>query len=118
MTTSTFPLYENLIKNIPKKDLTIQQKEQIIKNINTINDNGKELIFVLIKIYYNKNDSKKNLEIPFNGEKSISNMDDNISTTIKWNFLDFPIPLRHILYNFIEMHMIEQQEENKRINYS
>ena len=107
---SVFPLYDNLIKHIPKKDLTIKQKQKIISDISNIDDNTKELIYVLIQFYY-KNNDKINDELPYNGEKTeVSNRLYDVS----WNLVDLPIPLRQILYKFISLHMKQKEEDIKR----
>ena len=45
---SGFPLYDNLIKDLPKKDLSVKEKEEFIRNIKKINMDGRELVYVLI----------------------------------------------------------------------
>ena len=55
---SSFPLYDNLKKDIPKKDLTIKQKEELINSVLKMDNNAKEIIYVLIQYYnaeYNTN---------------------------------------------------------------
>lgn len=107
---SGFPLYDNLIKNLPKKDLTAKQKEEIINNIKVIDEHGKELVFALIQFYY-LNNEKTGERIPYNGEDSSN---DNKMYDIKWNLMDFPIKLRHILHKFLSMHFEKlKQEENR-----
>jgi hypothetical protein len=110
---SLFPLYNNLIKDIPKKDLTTKQKDFIIKNIDNIDDNAKELVYVLIKFYSN-NENKDNTEnLPYKGLKD--NFDKNTELyNITWNLLELPITLRQILYKFISLHMKQKEDEIKR----
>ena len=46
---SGFPLYDNLSKDLSaKKDLTVKQKTDLIKNINLIDQDGQELVYALI----------------------------------------------------------------------
>lgn len=107
--TSDFPLYNNLNKNIPKKDLSVKQKEEFIEKINNIDDeNTKELIYVLIQYHAEKN--KETYEnIVYNGTKEPIGTNYNIT----WNFLEFPVPLKHILYNFVCHYYKPEGEENR-----
>ena len=108
-----FPLYNNLIKDIPKKDITAKQKDEIIKNISKIDDNTKELIYVLIQFYCNNNEKTKN-NIPYNGNKKES-INKNVGIyDITWNLAELPIPLRQILYKFISLHMKQKDEDINR----
>lgn len=104
-----FPLYTNLSKDIPKKDLSVKQKEEFIEKISTIDDNGRDLVYVLIMFYANdhKNDHK-NDKLPYDGiqedyKKNLCNL--------TWNFSDFPQDLRHILYKFLKIHIKKRQED-------
>ena len=45
---SYFPLYNNLLQELPTKELTQKQKDEFIKNISKIDTNGLELIYSLI----------------------------------------------------------------------
>lgn len=105
-----FPLYDSLNTNLPKKDLSVKQKEYFVNNVNNINISGKELIYVLIHTFYILNTDANTDEVPFKGIKNPVRTDkDNVS----WNFTDFPIKLRHILYNFLTMHIKKMEEENR-----
>jgi hypothetical protein len=110
---SNFPLYDNLVKNIPKKDLTIKQKEEFISKIQNIDDTGRDLVFALIQFYYIKNDNDKFIRsLPYKGiSEEVSKNTENLT----WSFTDFPISLRHILYKFILIHLQSMEEERKRI---
>ena len=91
-----FPLYDTLIaKNIPKKDLSMKQKEEFISKISTTDMKGKQITFSLICVHYMKDNKMEYL--PYNCSCSSPN-------NYSWNFADFPISLRHILYRYIIMH--------------
>jgi hypothetical protein len=110
---SGFPLYDNLIQKLSKKDLTVKEKEQFIKNIEEIDSNGRELIYALIMIYHSQNDEIK-VKIPYNG----INIQTNIKSlnNITWNYMDFPIKLRNLLYKFICLHIKTFKEDNTRLS--
>ena len=103
---STFPLYDNLNINIPKKDLTARQKDEIVKNIQTLNHHAKELIYALIQFYARETGIQDNL--PFN---CIQTVGDGKEYNVSWNIQDLPIPLRHIIHKFLTMHLRTQNEE-------
>lgn len=103
-----FPLYQSLSKDLPKKDLTVKQKDEFIQTVNGIDNQGRDLIYALIQVYYLENDDIKTEKLPYsaiceNIKKDIQN--------ISWNFLDLPINLRHILYKFIKIHIQKLEEE-------
>ena len=110
---SGFPLYDNLIKDLPKKDLSVKDKEKFIKNIKTINTNGLELIYALILVYARQNEKALNQTdvVPYKGERK--NQDDGTSNFC-WVYTHFPVKLRHILSRFVKIHIEKQQEEAQR----
>jgi hypothetical protein len=109
---SNFPLYDNLVKDIPKKDLTVQQKEEFISKVQDIDSKGRDLIFALIQFYRIENeDDKSSEDLPYKGireenEKGLKNL--------TWSFTDFPLKLRHILHKFILIHVQSMEEEQAR----
>ena len=107
---SGFPLYDNLIKDLPKKDLSVKEKEGFIEQINKMNKNGQELVYALIQVYYEQNESFEENTVPYEGVK------DNNS--FSWVFTKLPSKLRHILHRFAIIHIEKQKEENERINQS
>ena len=65
---SGFPLYDNLIKDLPKKDLSAKQKTEFVENIKLIDDSGKELLYALVQFYYINSEPK--LTIPYRSKVS------------------------------------------------
>ena len=109
---SNFPLYDNLVKDIPKKDLTVKQKEEFITKVEHIDTTGRDLIFALIQFYRIENEETEFTdELPYKG---IRENDGKNTYNLSWTFTDFPIKLRHILYKFILIHMQSIEEEHKR----
>jgi len=112
---NNFPLYNNLIKNIPNKDLSVKQKEEFIKKVKNIDSKGRDLIFALIQFYRIENNKKEDIKtiIPYKGVSEVSKENtDNLT----WSLGDFPIKLRNILYKFIIMHMQTMEDDAKRNN--
>ena len=110
---SGFPLYDNLSKDLSaKKDLTVKQKTDLIKNINLIDQDGQELVYALIYYYYINNETNSESNIPpYKGksQETLSNLQN-----ITWNLGNFPIKLRVLLHNFLTMHIKKLAEDGKR----
>ena len=56
---SNFPLYDKLNKDIQAKDLTAKQKTDFITKIEKMDQNGFNIIYILIKIYAIKENNQK-----------------------------------------------------------
>lgn len=109
---SGFPLYDNLIKDISKKDLSVKEKEKFVENISKINMDGIELIYVLIYMYSEQNeDSDDSTKVPYNGYKDVN---EDGTNTFSWVFTQFPIKLRRLLSLFVNIHLEKQKEEQTR----
>lgn len=109
---TVFPLFDSLNKDIPKKDLSVKEKEEFIDKIQDIDDSGRDLIYALIQFYHNENEKEKYSEkLPYKGIRdSISKGKEDMT----WCFTDFPVQLRHILYKFIKIHVQSMEEEKER----
>ena len=109
---SYFPLYDNLVQELPTKDLTLKQKDEFSKNILKIDTNGMELIYALIHFYFIRNESATEIvDLPYAGTK-IENEHNNYDIT--WEIGNFPIKLRQLLYKFVSMHLKTITEEPNR----
>ncbi len=108
-TSTSFPLFSSLDRDIPKKDLTVKQKQEYITKVSSIDISGKELIYALIMVFYTTTEKKPAYEnLPYKGN---SKNTDNGTSNITWVFSDFPIKLRHILYKFVCLHDKKMNEE-------
>jgi hypothetical protein len=111
----SFPLYDSLNKNIPKKDLTAKQKQELLEKIKNMDKNGVELIYALIQFHYIKCDcqtSDKEDTIPYKGS-SLKN-EEKSTENITWNLNELPVSLRHILHKFTLIHYKKMQEDANR----
>ena len=112
---SGFPLYDNLIKDLPKKDLSVAEKEQLILNIDNIDLNGRQLLYALLVVFYQNNTVNSTDEVPYQGAKEeIKKGVYNFS----WVFTKFPIKLRHIIVKFTLIHLDQQKQEENRVKQS
>lgn len=90
------PVY-TLIKNSiqdPKTDLTDAEKQSLVQSINTIDKNGAELIYAIIRSY--ENDNGGDSTIPFNGKIQKSG--------IRFELESLDITLKKILLEFVKKH--------------
>lgn len=102
---SNFPLYDNLLKNIKKRDLTTKQKDEFIDLVNGLDEHGVELIYALIRTH--KQHSSKTSEdvLPYSGV--------NNDGSLEFDLEKFPSTLKQVLYKFLGMHIKNMQEESQ-----
>lgn len=106
---SNFPLYNSLLTDLPEKDLTSAQKRDFLKKIPTIDEEGHELTYALIKMHQIKShDNSLSHNLPYNGK--------NDGEGFNFDIENFPIDLRQILYKFIKMHIKKMKEESSITN--
>jgi len=108
---SGFPLYDSLIKEVRRKDLTVKEKKAFVQNIEKIDNHGRELIYALICTHSQQNDENKSEGFPYKGvglPKSTGNHD------LTWSLVNFPIPLRQLLHLFVQKHLQKLEEEAGR----
>lgn len=101
---SKFPLYDSLIKDLPKKDLTMTQKRAFIKRIAKIDKNGHDLVYALIRMYQvENNEENTSFTLPYNGTF--------IDNDINFDLDKFPVDLKQILFKFLVVHIGKMKEE-------
>jgi hypothetical protein len=100
---SNLPLYDNLIKETKNEDLTVKEKDTFMKLIKTIDQNGYELVYALIRIYQLENDEDKStFKIPYGGKFVKSDM--------TFNLIDLPNHLKQVLFKFLQLHTKTMKE--------
>lgn len=87
----TFPLYDRMIYKSSDIILPKYKKTRFIDNIKKLDLNGKELVYALIVSYSNNND----FEIG--------------SNDVEFDFDTFPPRLQSLLYEFVILHLQEQE---------
>ena len=108
---NSFPLYNQIVNNVPTTDLTPAEREFFSENIKNMDELGRELLFVLIYQFYSENKKKGKNTIPYKGKKESVN--DEL-TNFTWCLQDLPITLRQMLLKFMKMHIITMEEEQSR----
>lgn len=109
---SNFPFYDMLSTNIKNKDLTIKQKNDFMSKISEIDENGFELIYVIIRLYEiqnNKEDRIDSYKLPYSGFYINK-------TDVQFDLEQFPNILKQMLYKFINIHIKQMEEENSIVN--
>ncbi len=93
---TNFPLYENIRNDIKDvKELSKQEKDKLLQNIKTLDEHGHELIYVLIKVHFIKEENS--YMVPY-GIKSLK-----MGHRVDLNIL--PPILQLIIQNFVELHL-------------
>lgn len=93
----SYPFYDLVNKNIKDKDLTLNQKKKMINKINKFDNNGKELIYAIIKVYEIKNTSKFAVfNLPYSG----ITVDNNVIFDLE----KLPFNLKQMLNKFVNLH--------------
>ena len=97
-----FPLYDVLNVGLPKRDLTASQKNSFVKKIPTIDKDGTELLYALIRFYY-KNTTESGMGDFYGGVVSKS--------SVTFDLERLPIPLKQLLYKFILIHLKKMKDD-------
>ena len=90
-----FPLYDILVRE-SVKDLSLDEKKDLAEVISNLDIKEQEIIFVLIRINFLKENSNF-FGIPYKGVKK--------SNDIKFDLEKFPDNLVKILYSFTKRHL-------------
>jgi hypothetical protein len=107
----SFPLYDILLKDctnnqVIKTDLTFEQKKDLISMISLIDAKGHQNIFTIIRIHGLKTNSGEIFDVPYDGKKNVHD--------IKFNLDKLPIIVKHMIYQFVKIHIYEMNYELKR----
>lgn len=95
-----YGLYQTLKTNIPSKDLTSHQKDQLLQRLSNLTYQQKEAVFLLICEHAKQNvegasKTENNYTIPYEGRQK----DNDIILDMD----KLPISLRWILYKFTDI---------------
>lgn len=105
---SNFPLYDSLSQKLPKKNLTVKQKNEFTARIQTFDTAGHELLYALIRFYQLQNEKEAaSLALPYGGEFMKGDMVFDVAK--------LPRQLQQLLYRFAEAHE-KSMEETQRLD--
>ena len=106
---TSFPLYNNLLENTTKIDLTVDEKDNFKDKIKKIDLDGSERIYAIIRIFHNENNNdSSNFNLPYSGV-IIPNKDE-----IRFDLEKIPFQLKQILFKFINLHITIMEEDTNR----
>lgn len=108
--SNTFPLYDNLFRESPEKDLTKTEKDNFIKLVKNIDNEGSELFYALIKCYQLQtvSSSAEIFNNPFSSKI--------INGCYKFELELLPHKLKQMLILFLKKHNKKMKEEESRPN--
>ena len=104
---SKFPLYDSLYKEAEDKATSSPRIKFFLSKINSLDQDGYELVYVLIKIYYLKHNDDSGIVWPYNG-KYVN------KTDISFDFNTFPNKLKNMLYNFLQAHIKKMDDDKSK----
>ena len=98
------PLYQQLKKEVLSVDLSVEQKEDLVKTIKSLDEEGNEIIYILIRLYELDSKSKCD-ELPYESKFS--------SKELKFDIENIPTQLRWIIHKFSKKHVNKMSEERE-----
>lgn len=112
----SFPLYDNLLKQVHNNEgeggemlITPNQQEYFLQNVKTLDNNGEELIYVLIKVHYLLQNNETDYTDPYDMKR--------LKKGVRFDFAKFPVELQAILVNFLLLHQKSLETEHSVNNY-
>lgn len=103
---SNFPLYDSLSADVSSVDLKVKQKDEFMKLVKSIDNEGLDRIYVLIRMYQLENsEDKSTFKLPYGGKY--------IKNDLKFDLNELPNELKHILYKFVKIHSSKMEEDNE-----
>jgi len=117
-----FPIYDVICEQVKasgdyEKHFSTNEYVELINKLRTISvdKNGRDMIYVLIRVHSLRNSSTKFLEVPFGGEKNNNSSSSNSSVVdIKFDIRNFPNSLNRILSKFCDLHLRKIKEDNEK----
>jgi hypothetical protein len=106
--STTFTLYNNLVKKSYTEVLSDEKKTEFIEYVKKLDGLGYKNLYTLIRIYQAEHE-EINSQIPYDSKIQKSGL--------KFNLEILPTQLQNILYSFITLHMkkLEEEREIRRI---
>ena len=101
---SNLPIYEILLKETINEDLSTKEKDEFIKLVKNVDQNGFDILYSLIRIFQlENNEDKSTFKIPYGGKF--------VKNDLNFNLNDLPCKLKQILYKFLLLHIKAMKKE-------
>ena len=112
MTSTSFPLYDTLItavQSLPESEIQIVDKSKLVKWIHSLDQDGKNKVYALIRYYdlnhYHLKTNESEI-LPFGGHF--------VNNELTFDLNRFPLVLQHILFEFVKLHL-KVMKDSQRI---
>jgi hypothetical protein len=93
-----------LRNDLPKKDLSIKQKNEYLTGFRDLDEKGSELVYALIRAHQFDQSEGRTLEgLPYGGTCDHED--------VTFDLEELPIPLKHILSKFVVVHIRSMKED-------
>ena len=118
MSTIIFPLYDNLLKDLEKEEISQKEQDKFMKLIKSFDVSGCEIIYILVLCYQIEHkDNSNTMILPYSGKF--------INNDIIFDFNEFPYDLKKmdVIYKqgFTRVYYDDQFyliEDLKELNHS
>lgn len=102
--STSFPLYDNLVKDLKNTPFSKEETDEFVKIVKKIDTEGSELFYALIKNYQLHNsDPTKASELPY-GAKLVKGC-------LKFELAHIPDECKHLLLTFLRKHQQKIKED-------
>jgi hypothetical protein len=106
MSHSDFPLYQLLEEKTKDEPLSTQELIELVEHIRSLDKNGMDLVFVIIRIYSLKQNTSTDVnDVPYNGQKMDATDGAPNANDVKFDIRQFPNKLNRMLLEFSKMHL-------------
>lgn len=113
---SNFPLFDMLYSQTKSKMPKASEKEECVININSLDSEGKKLLYAIIKTYKEYIEKIVDNTVPYSQEVKEKKNKANTQTitSITFNFNDFPNKLKNMIILFVEKHLEKIRSDTDR----
>lgn len=117
-----FPVYDMLHEQIDStadKNRPLSETEitTLVNKLNKMDKTGNDMIYVFIRIHSLRHTDSKLLDIPFQGEKVGTKIENNdFYSDVKFDIRNFPPILCRMLDRFSTLHLRKLQEDKAKKN--
>ncbi len=104
VTTPYFPLYDQLFEQFGNSTNKLDQNEmmELLNTLRSMDKDGLEKVFVIIRIHSLRFSKSKLFDIPFQGEKLNERSDTHCD--VRFDIRNFPANLQRMLRQFCILH--------------
>jgi hypothetical protein len=100
---NSYPLYDDLIKDVDGPSKSRLSKKELLKKLNKLDETHRDSIYLLIKMYYLKHEKVNNVfEIPYQGN-IIKNHAESIIDNNNEVLQDIQFDLQHLPHKLIKI---------------